>query len=129
MTTVYDLLMDQSDLNVFIGQPKSRAWRDGPAYITFVNGLKVEEGGPIPHVGVDLDNAYDVLPVALYNAIIEEAKTLGANTIIVRMGTEDSPVERHAASFSTIDRVYLPTRYICRVRVAFTNLAKGSHNG
>jgi hypothetical protein len=128
MSTIYDLLRDHCDLNVLIGPPQARAWKDGPTYITFVNGRLVEEGETPPHVGTDLERADVLLPMALYNTIVQKAETLGADTVIIRMNTEDSPVERHEATFSHIDNQYYPARYICRTRVAFTNLAKGSHN-
>ena len=124
MSTIYDLLRENCDLNVLIGPPHARAWKDGPAYITFANGKLVEEGEVSPYVGTDLERADVLLPMALYNAIIKEAEALGADTVIIRMDTEDSAVERHEATFSHIDNQYYPARYICRTRVAFTNLCE-----
>ena len=127
MTTVYDLLAEHSNLNVLIGPTGPYAWKGGPKYVLFGNGQLIQEGEAAPYVGVDLTNACDVLPTALYNAIIERANFLEVDTVIIRLGTEDSPVERVDAQFSLIDRVYMPARYVCKTRVAFTNLAKGSH--
>lgn len=127
MSRIYDMLTKRSDLHVFLGRPAPNAWAGGPKYETFVNGHLLQEGDSPAFVGEDLVNPQIVLVEALVATIIERARELNADAVIIRLGTEDAVVEKTPVCFDTVTRTYRPAQFICRTRAAFTNLTQGAY--
>jgi hypothetical protein len=126
--SLYELMLEHSELNVLIGPPRSKPFREGPSYVLFVNGKLVDEGEVSPFVGMDAaETAQANLICATSNAIEDHARALDADTVIFRKQAEEAWLEQVPAMVSSIDGSYSPAQLKCRTRVAFINLMQGAY--
>lgn len=82
----------------------------------------------MPFVGLDLANAEDIMERSTISSVVERAKELWAEALVIRDGFHAPEVEKQRASFDEHTSTYSPSRLIFRTRVAFVVTANAKRS-